>query len=135
MGTFNSLTWLLLPYGIWVKLVNASKVPRYAFYMLAKAMIALFGFPAPPGIVPYQLGPGMLVMEGLLLPGSCLVSHAVLPYTYEGAYAKRMQTASRYFAAPALRVRYRVRSPPASTRVHTRHVSHTGTHANPNLWA
>lgn len=41
---------------------------------MAKIMIGHLGFPAPPGLTNYQLGPAMLIMEGVLLPGSCLVS-------------------------------------------------------------
>ncbi|KAG2454513.1 hypothetical protein HYH02_000360 [Chlamydomonas schloesseri] len=72
-GTLAGLAWLLLPRPAWVRLVNGLKVPRYLMYMLAKAMIGFLGFPAPPGIIGYQLGPAMLVMEGLLLPGSNLL--------------------------------------------------------------
>ena len=52
---------------------------RYAAYCGAKFMIGWLAFPAPPGIVQYQLGAAHLVMEGLLLPGSCLVSGEAWP--------------------------------------------------------
>ncbi|KXZ47795.1 hypothetical protein GPECTOR_32g407 [Gonium pectorale] len=74
VGTATALAWPLLPYRHWVAMVNKAKIPRYLAYMTAKLMIGVFGIPAPPGIVAYQLGPAMLVMEGLLLPGSCLLS-------------------------------------------------------------
>ncbi|KAG2436326.1 hypothetical protein HXX76_006636 [Chlamydomonas incerta] len=69
-GTLACVCWPLLSRAAFVRLVNGLKVPRYALYMLAKAMIGFLGFPAPPGINAYQLGPAMLVMEGVLLPGS-----------------------------------------------------------------
>ncbi|KAG2436921.1 hypothetical protein HXX76_006440 [Chlamydomonas incerta] len=72
-GTATSLAWLMLPRQAWVRLVNAAKVPRYLMYMLSKLMIGCLGFPTPPGLVPYQLGPAMLVMEGVILPGSNLL--------------------------------------------------------------
>ncbi|KAG2491283.1 hypothetical protein HYH03_010289 [Edaphochlamys debaryana] len=73
MGTLTTAAWPFLSRRSWVALVNAAKVPRYLFHMAAKLMIGWLGFPAPPGIVPYQMGLAMLVMEGLLLPGSCLL--------------------------------------------------------------
>ncbi len=51
-----------------------SQLLRYATYCGAKAMIGWLDFPAPPGIVAYQLGMAHMIMEGMLLPGSCLVS-------------------------------------------------------------
>ncbi|KAG2444212.1 hypothetical protein HYH02_009150 [Chlamydomonas schloesseri] len=72
-GTATSLAWLLLPRPAWVRLVNALKIPCYVMYMLSKLMIGCLSFPTPPGLIPYQLGPAMLVMEGVLLPGSNLL--------------------------------------------------------------
>ncbi|EFJ51728.1 hypothetical protein VOLCADRAFT_87483 [Volvox carteri f. nagariensis] len=74
VGTVTAAAWPLLPRRGWEALVEAAKVPRYLAYMTAKLMIGWLGFPAPPGIVPYQLGSAMLVMEGVLLPFSCLLS-------------------------------------------------------------
>ncbi len=76
VGTFTTLAWTVLPYAQWLRLANASKLVRYLFYMNAKLMIGYLGFPAPPGIVSYQLGPGMLVMEGIILPSSNLIHPA-----------------------------------------------------------
>lgn len=76
VGTFTTLAWMVLPYAQWLRLANASKLVRYLFYMNAKLMIGCLGFPAPPGIVAYQIGPGMLVMEGIILPSSNLVHPA-----------------------------------------------------------
>ncbi|GIL82191.1 hypothetical protein Vretifemale_11084, partial [Volvox reticuliferus] len=74
MGTLTAAAWPLLPHRRWEALVNAVKIPRYFAYVTAKLMIGWLGFPAPPGIVPYQMGYAMLVMEGVLMPFSCLLS-------------------------------------------------------------
>ncbi|GFR41955.1 hypothetical protein Agub_g2752 [Astrephomene gubernaculifera] len=74
VGTLATLAWLVLPYRVWVRLVGAAKLPRYGGHLAAKALVALAGLPAPPGIAAYGSGVGALLLEGCILPGACLMS-------------------------------------------------------------
>ncbi|GLC40591.1 hypothetical protein PLESTF_001015400 [Pleodorina starrii] len=72
-GITTLLARLVLRRDPWVRLVSAIKLPRYLFYMAAKAVAVFSNRPLPPGVTSYQLGLGMLLHEGLLLPLACLL--------------------------------------------------------------
>ncbi|KXZ55335.1 hypothetical protein GPECTOR_3g467 [Gonium pectorale] len=78
MGTAMTLAWLVLPRPVWVRLVCAARVPRYCGYVVSKAMLAILRVRPPTGADVYAGGPGMLVLEGVILPGAFLVSPRTL---------------------------------------------------------
>ncbi|GFR48451.1 hypothetical protein Agub_g10352, partial [Astrephomene gubernaculifera] len=75
-GSGTLLAWPFLPYPAWVRLVNGYRYPRFLCYAVTKGLIAFCGFPPPPGIVPYLTGPGLLVMEGVIVPGASMLTPA-----------------------------------------------------------
>ncbi|KAG2483773.1 hypothetical protein HYH03_017370 [Edaphochlamys debaryana] len=75
-GFLTTLAWLVLPYAAWVRLVRAARVPRYIGYCISKSLLEVFR--PPVGAAEYAAGPGMLLLEGMLLPGAFLLA----PRTY-----------------------------------------------------
>ncbi|GIL58736.1 hypothetical protein Vafri_13742 [Volvox africanus] len=73
ISALTTLAWLVLPYRSWVRLARAVQIPRYLGHTGAKVLVAL-GFSAPLGMVTYTTGVGALLLEGLVLPGACLIS-------------------------------------------------------------
>ncbi|KXZ49408.1 hypothetical protein GPECTOR_21g634 [Gonium pectorale] len=72
----GALTMMAQPFlsrASWARLVNAYRFPRFVFYSATKCMVAFLGFPPPPGVVPYATGIGLVVMEGVLVPGASLL--------------------------------------------------------------
>ncbi|GIL52785.1 hypothetical protein Vafri_8464 [Volvox africanus] len=72
-GLASLAAYLLLPKRAWQRVAVAIKVPRYMTYMAAKALSVVLNLPLPPGMSSYQLGIGMVLHEGLLLPLACLL--------------------------------------------------------------
>lgn len=60
--------WLLLPYGVWVRLAAAARLPRYLGHVCAKTLVVC-GLPPPPGVAAYMGGTAVR-MEGIMLPGA-----------------------------------------------------------------
>ncbi|KAG2436382.1 hypothetical protein HXX76_006689 [Chlamydomonas incerta] len=76
LGAAAALAWALLPAARWRALALRLRVPRQLGYLVSKSLLGL-GLARPPaGALAYAAGPGMLLMEGAILPGACLVSPA-----------------------------------------------------------
>ncbi|KAG2454565.1 hypothetical protein HYH02_000410 [Chlamydomonas schloesseri] len=76
LGAAATLAWALLPAQRWQALALRLRVPRQLGYLVSKSLLGL-GLARPPaGALAYAAGPGMLLMEGAILPGACLVSPA-----------------------------------------------------------
>ncbi|EFJ50346.1 hypothetical protein VOLCADRAFT_103932 [Volvox carteri f. nagariensis] len=54
-------------------LSHIAKLPRLLGFCASKGLL-LAGLPAPSGAAAYAGGPGMVLLEGVILPGVCLVS-------------------------------------------------------------
>ncbi|GIM08534.1 hypothetical protein Vretimale_12505, partial [Volvox reticuliferus] len=72
-GLVSLAAYLLLPPRAWQRAAVAVKLARYVTYMAAKALSVVLNLPLPPGVSSYQLGIGMVLHEGLLLPLACLL--------------------------------------------------------------
>lgn len=73
-GIVSLCAWLLLPPAGWVRFVQDAKLVRYFFYLLVKTLVAA-GLPVVTGQAQqYQGGLGVVMLEGVLMPVSCLVS-------------------------------------------------------------
>ncbi|KAG2487341.1 hypothetical protein HYH03_014057 [Edaphochlamys debaryana] len=73
-GAATATARLFLPYASWLKLAEATKVPRHVAYWATKALIGLAAWPPPPGIAGYELGAPAFVFEGVIIPASCVLS-------------------------------------------------------------
>lgn len=72
-GVATAAAWLLLPRAAWAALLPAALRYRYVCLLAAKLMASVVEFPEFRRLSSYHKGVGMLLMEGLLLPGTCLV--------------------------------------------------------------
>eukprot|EP00198_Chlamydomonas_reinhardtii_P010647 XP_001699984.1 predicted protein [Chlamydomonas reinhardtii] len=76
LGAAAAVAWALLPAERWRQVALRLRVPRQLGYLVSKSLLGL-GLARPPaGALAYAAGPGMLLMEGAILPGACLVSPA-----------------------------------------------------------
>ncbi|GFR53183.1 hypothetical protein Agub_g15930, partial [Astrephomene gubernaculifera] len=66
--------WLLLPYSSWRRLGQAARLPRFAASLASKSLKLLFRAIPPLTFAAYQAGWGVVLVEGLLLPATCLLS-------------------------------------------------------------
>ncbi|KAG2493987.1 hypothetical protein HYH03_007914 [Edaphochlamys debaryana] len=70
----TALAWPLLPAPAWRGLAAAARRWRYAASLGAKVMVLTLAIRAPPGFDSYRSGVGLVLMEGVLLPVTCLLS-------------------------------------------------------------
>ncbi|KAG2493982.1 hypothetical protein HYH03_007909 [Edaphochlamys debaryana] len=70
----TALAWPLLPAPAWRALAAAAGRWRYAASLGAKVMVLTLAIRAPPGFDSYRSGVGLVLMEGVLLPVTCLLS-------------------------------------------------------------
>ncbi|KAG2498976.1 hypothetical protein HYH03_003163 [Edaphochlamys debaryana] len=68
----STLWWLLLPRSAGQSLRRALLMPRYVINYLAR--LTLPYTPCMPGSLGYMRGPGMVLMEGVLLPSAIMVT-------------------------------------------------------------
>ncbi|KXZ55217.1 hypothetical protein GPECTOR_3g36 [Gonium pectorale] len=78
-GTLSTTAWLLLPPAASARLAGLewSRLLRYAGYPASKALLlalAARGIAPPSGGATYAGGLGILLTEGVILPGTCLLS-------------------------------------------------------------
>ncbi|GLC36140.1 hypothetical protein PLESTB_001376000 [Pleodorina starrii] len=74
VGSALMVAWLVLPYHTWARLAVRARLPRYGGLLLAKALVAAAVAPAPSGVGQYVAGLGILLHEGLIVPGANLLS-------------------------------------------------------------
>ncbi|GLC67519.1 hypothetical protein PLESTF_000566400 [Pleodorina starrii] len=74
VGSALMVAWLVLPYRTWARLAVRARLPRYGGLLLAKALVAAAVAPAPSGVGQYVAGLGILLHEGLIVPGANLLS-------------------------------------------------------------
>ncbi|GFR53184.1 hypothetical protein Agub_g15931, partial [Astrephomene gubernaculifera] len=67
--------WLLLPYRSWRRLGQAARLPRFAASLASKSLKLLFDATDTPAVIAaYRASYSFVLVEGLLLPATCLVS-------------------------------------------------------------
>ena len=85
LGAAAAVAWALLPAERWRQVALRLRVPRQLGYLVSKSLLGL-GLARPPaGALAYAAGPGMLLMEGAILPGACLVRACGVPVCAGGA--------------------------------------------------
>ncbi len=73
-GVVTATAWLLLPRASWAAMLPGAIRCRYINLLAAKLLASVVEFPEFRKLNSYHKGVGMLLIEGLLLPGTCLVS-------------------------------------------------------------
>ena len=55
------------------RLALAARLPRFLGFMFGKALVSVGALPPPAGAATYGSGPGILLLEGVILPSGCLL--------------------------------------------------------------
>ncbi|KAG2447395.1 hypothetical protein HYH02_007723 [Chlamydomonas schloesseri] len=73
MGTVTTLAGLWMTPRAWSRLALAARLPRFLGFMTSKFLLSAGALPPPAGAATYAGGPGILLLEGVILPSGCLL--------------------------------------------------------------
>ncbi|PNW72483.1 hypothetical protein CHLRE_16g684827v5 [Chlamydomonas reinhardtii] len=73
VGVVTTLAGLWMTPRAWSRLALAARLPRFLGFMFGKALVSVGALPPPAGAATYGSGPGILLLEGVILPSGCLL--------------------------------------------------------------